>query len=73
METTILCDMYLKSIIISLRKPAGVKVTQEIGITEFDIADHNTDTNTARPQIISHKVQTEHLQTALISSQAQHK
>lgn len=73
MDTTILCDVYLKSIITSLRKPAAVKVTQEIGITEFNIADHNTDTFTARPQIILHKVQPEHLQTALICSQAQHK
>jgi hypothetical protein len=69
MDTTILCDVHLKcTIIISLRKPVGVKVTQEIGITEFNIADHNMDPYLARPQIILHKVQPEHLQTVLICS-----
>jgi len=73
MDTTILCDVPLKSIIISLRKPAGVKVTQEIGIIEFNIADHNMDTYLAMTQIILHKVKPEHLLTAQICSQAQHK
>jgi len=50
-----------------------VKVTQETGIIEFNIADHNMDPYLARSQIIWHKVQPEHLQTALICSQAQHK
>jgi hypothetical protein len=72
MDTTILCNVYLKSIIISLRKPVGVKVTQEMQIIEFNTADHNTDTYLARPQIILHKVKPEHLLTAQICSQAQH-
>jgi hypothetical protein len=49
MDTTILCDVHLKSIIISLRKPIRVKVTEQIEI-EFNIADHNTDTYLPRPQ-----------------------
>jgi hypothetical protein len=50
-----------------------VKVTQEIGIIEFNIADHNMDTYLAGSQIILHKVKPEHLLTAQICSQAQHK
>jgi hypothetical protein len=73
MDTIILCDVHLKSIIISLRKPVVVKVTQETGIIEFNIADHNTDIYLARPQIILHKVKPKHLLIAQISSQAQHK
>jgi len=73
MDTTILCDVHLKSIIISFKKPAGVKVTQEIGIIEFNIAYHNTDIYLARPQIILHKVKPEHFLTAQICSQAKHK